>query len=217
MGQKTISNSLHLLKNKNWNAFWYADYNIFKFSFQEDINIYLFIRSISKIRYDVLKKRYLFEIEVINCFIYKINKIVILNLELTYLKKNNLNKKKVEYFIKSLLIKLKKKNVNELLISYIVGKSTALFIALKIGKLLEKRIRFQSKIVDTLIKQVNCFGIYIICKGRINYVDRAKKEKIFFGSVPLSTISANIDYGLIIANTKKGLQSIKIWVFKKDL
>jgi small subunit ribosomal protein S3 len=219
MGQKTIVNSLHLIKNKNWNSTWYVDYNNYIYIFREDLDIYFYIRSQSKIKYNVLKRKHLFQIEIIKSLIYRTKNSTILNLHLIYLKKKILNKKTIQYFIRSLILKLKKiffYKTNGLLVSYKVGKSTALFIALKIAKLLEKRIRFQSRIVEKLIKQVSCIGICIICKGRLNLVDRAKKDRLSFGSVPLQSMNVNIDYGVAVANTKKGLQSIKIWVFKKS-
>jgi small subunit ribosomal protein S3 len=220
MGQKTTVNSLHLIINKNWNSAWYIDYNSYMPIFREDLNIYLYIRSQSNIKYNALKRKYSFQIELTKPLIYRTKNSTILNLQLIYLKRKKLNKIKIQYFIRCFLIQLKKiflYKKNKLLISYKVSNGTALFIALKIGKLFEKRIRFQSKVVEKLIKQVNCTGICIICKGRLNLVDRATKNKTFFGSVPLQTIKANIDYGVVIANTKKGLQSIKIWVFKKHI
>jgi small subunit ribosomal protein S3 len=89
-------------------------------------------------------------------------------------------------------------------------------IAFKIACLIEKRIKFRSKIVKTLLKNVKkcCKGIYVQCTGRINNVDMAKSDKLYIGSVPLQSINANIDYSLVIANTAKGLQSIKVWVCK---
>lgn len=216
MGQKIIVNSLHLIKNKNWNSIWYGDYNNYMSIFQEDLYIYLYIRAQSKLKYNVLKRKHLYQIEIIKSFIYRTKKSMILNLQLVYLKKKNLNKRNIQYFIKTLLVRLKKlfyyKN-NRLLISYKVGKNTALFMALRIGTLLEKRVRFQSRAVEKLIKQVDCSGVRVKCKGRLNFIDRARNDQISFGSVPLQTTKANIDYGLVIANTKKGLQSVKVWLF----
>jgi small subunit ribosomal protein S3 len=80
---------------------------------------------------------------------------------------------------------------------------------------LEKRVRFESKTIRMLIKKISCTGIRILCKGRLNFRDRAKKSQIAFGSIPLQTIKANIDYSCIIANTAKGLQSIKVWIHQK--
>lgn len=214
MGQKAIVNSLHVLQNKNWNSLCYVEYNHYKAVFAKDLACYLYLRAQSKINFNVLKRKHIYQIEIRKSLIYHTKKGLILNLHLVYLK--NLKKQLIHRFIKSLLSDMKKifnyKN-NELLLSYKVGKNTALFTALKIASLIEKRIKFQSNIVDKCIKMISSKGIRVVCKGRLNFVDRAKKDFISFGPVPLQTIKASIDYGLIIANTKKGLQSIKVWIF----
>ena len=58
-------------------------------------------------------------------------------------------------------------------------------------------------------------GIYVQCTGRINNVDMARKDKLYLGSIPLQSIDASINYGFVIANTTKGLQSIKVWIHKQ--
>jgi small subunit ribosomal protein S19 len=216
--KKTIVNSIHLMQNKNWASIWYIDYYMYIVIFRLDFSIYFYIRSLSKIKYNIIKKSYFFEIEIVNCFIYRTKKNIILNLHIVYLKKMKLSKKSVKFFIKRLLIKLKQNfffKKNQLLVAYKIGKNTGLFMAIKICKLIEKRIRFQSKIIEKIIKKVCCLGICVLSKGRMNIFDRSKKSKISFGSIPVQTIEANIDYGFAISNSKKGLQSIKIWIFKK--
>jgi ribosomal protein S3 len=105
---------------------------------------------------------------------------------------------------------------NNFFLSYKVGKHNAKFNAFRIATLLEKRIKFRSKVIKNLIKNTNSLGIRVICKGRLNFVDRARKDQISIGSVPLQVFDANIDYSVVVANTKKGLQSIKIWIFNSN-
>ncbi|YP_001874795.1 ribosomal protein S3 (mitochondrion) [Hemiselmis andersenii] len=219
MGQKIVVNSLHLKKNKNWNSFWYVDFNAYLPVFREDLYLYLYLRSFSKLKYNILKRKHLYQIEIVKCFIYRIDKSLVLNLQLMGLKTKQLKKSDFPFFMKQLLIRLKNffnyKN-NRFVIYYKIGKSTALFTALRVATLLEKRVRFQSQMVKKIIKQLNVAGIRISCKGRLNFVDRATKAQLSSGSVPLQTIKANIDYGLIVANTKKGLQSVKVWILNKE-
>ena len=87
-------------------------------------------------------------------------------------------------------------------------------IALKIAQFLERRIKFRSKIIKTLIKKAkeNCKGIYVECTGRINNVDMARVDKLYMGSIPLQSVKASISHGFVVANTIKGLQSIKVWI-----
>nr|YP_009476632.1 ribosomal protein S3 [Chroomonas placoidea]AVM81125.1 ribosomal protein S3 [Chroomonas placoidea] len=215
MGQITNTNSLHLIQNKTSNSFWYADYSFYFQILKEDFFIYLYLQTQCKLKYNILKRKHIYEVEIIKSCIYRAKQTIILNVELIYLKNKNFKKKNVKHFIKELFMKLKHlsyiKN-NFFLLSYKVGKHTAKFTALRIATLLEKRIKFKSKSVEKLIKTVNSIGIRITCKGRLNFVDRAKKDKIAFGSVPLQVLSANVDYGFVVANTQKGLQSIKVWI-----
>lgn len=220
MGQKKNVNSLHLIKNKNWNSFWYSDFQNYRFIFQEDFYIYLYIRSQSNIKYQILKRKHSYNIEIVNNLIYRTHEAFILSLELVYIINKKSHIQTVKFFITYLLINLKRVfnyNKNSLLISYTIGRNNAMFIGLKLASLIEKRIKFQSKLVDSFINMVECSGIYVVSKGRLNLIDRAKQDKISIGAIPLQTIKANIDYSLIIANTKKGLQSIKVWIFFKYL
>jgi small subunit ribosomal protein S3 len=216
MGQLTTTTGLHLMQTKTTNSFWYADYQLFKFIFREDLLIYSYLRSYSYIKYNLLKRQFSYKIEITQFCLYRLKKLIILSLQLIYLKKHVL-KKDLYSFIAALITNLKKivyQNNNLVFISYKVGQPNAKFFALRISSLLEKRIKFRSKTVKILLKNTTFRGIRVRCKGRLNFVDRARQDQIVMGSVPLQTFKAKIDYGLAIANTKKGLQSIKVWIFK---
>jgi ribosomal protein S3 len=43
----------------------------------------------------------------------------------------------------------------------------------------------------------------------------AGSDFLTMGSIPFQTLSARIAYGFSVANTSKGLQSIKVWVYDK--
>lgn len=216
MGQKTNINSLHLLKNKNSNSFYYVDYNFYSIVFEEDFYMYMYLRAFSSLKYNVLKQKHLYQIEIMKPCIFRADKTKILYLELIYLKNKDLKKTYIQYLIQELYKRMKRLFYHKskiFLLSYKVGKHTAKFHALRIATLLEKRIKFRSRNIKMLIKKVNFIGIRVICKGRLNFVDRARKDQLAIGSVPLQVLSANIDYSFVIANTKKGLQSIKVWIF----
>lgn len=215
MGQLTTTTGLHLTQNKTSNSFWYADYALFKFIFRDDILIYSYLRSHSYIKYNLLKRQFSYKIEITQFCIYRFKKLTILSLQLIYLKKC-ISKKKLHFFVSNLLTNIKKviSLANSFfLVSYKVGKPNAKFFALRITSLLEKRIKFRSKTVKNLLTTSSFLGVRVRCKGRLNFVDRARQDQLVIGSVPLQTFNANIDYGLAIANTKKGLQSVKVWIF----
>lgn len=212
MSQITNTNSLHLLQNKNSNSIWYIDYDFYFSVFEQDFVIYNYLRAKSNVKYNILKRKHVYQFEILKSCVYRIKKSIILNLELIYYR--YLKKQYVKYFLNEIFIQLKKSfKQNKFFITYKIGNHTAKFIALQIGVLLEKRIKFKSKIVEKIIKNVSCQGLRIICKGRLNFIDRAKKDYFVINSVPKQKLDAKIDYGFIIANTKKGLQSIKVWVF----
>lgn len=43
----------------------------------------------------------------------------------------------------------------------------------------------------------------------------ASQDFLSVGSIPFQTLKAKISYGFSVANTAKGLQSLKIWVYNK--
>jgi small subunit ribosomal protein S3 len=57
-------------------------------------------------------------------------------------------------------------------------------------------------------------GIRIQIGGRLNGAEIARSHKLTVGSVPLTTLQANIDYGYAISNTKAGTIGVKCWVYK---
>ena len=56
-------------------------------------------------------------------------------------------------------------------------------------------------------------GIKVVVSGRLNGVDIARKETYNFGTVPLHTLRANIDYATGSAPTQYGMIGVKVWVY----
>ena len=210
MSRKKNTLSLNTTKNKSWNNSW-SSYvqEEYRALFQEDILFQSYFRS---------KLKGLEKVNMVNLRLYRINKLLLVDIGISSIK----------YFNKKLLLKLT--SFLECLAKFF-DKDVCLSIykpcfldllnngfniALKIARLIERRIKFRSKLIKTLLKKIqkNCKGIYVQCKGRINNVDMAKVDKLYLGSVPLRFLGISISYGLIIANTFKGLQSIKVWICK---
>ncbi len=57
-------------------------------------------------------------------------------------------------------------------------------------------------------------GVKIICSGRLGGAEMARQETQKLGSIPLSTIDANVDYGVSTARTTYGAIGIKVWIYK---
>ena len=65
-----------------------------------------------------------------------------------------------------------------------------------------------------LIQNYNIQGIKIKVSGRLNGVDMAETENISKGRIPLSTISASIDYYQDIAQTLYGTLGVKVFIYR---
>ena len=57
-------------------------------------------------------------------------------------------------------------------------------------------------------------GIKIICSGRLAGAEIARSEKLIFGSIPLHTLRADVDYGVATSRTTYGAIGIKVWIYK---
>ncbi|MBN1763820.1 MAG: 30S ribosomal protein S3 [Sedimentisphaerales bacterium] len=57
-------------------------------------------------------------------------------------------------------------------------------------------------------------GVKIICSGRLGGAELARSETQLLGSIPLQTLQANVDYGLIASVTTYGTIGIKVWVYR---
>lgn len=62
-------------------------------------------------------------------------------------------------------------------------------------------------------KEAGVKGIKILISGRLNGVDIARKETYNYGTVPLHTLRANIDYATSTAPTTYGQIGIKVWTY----
>jgi len=205
MSRKKNAACVNIGKNKNWNSSW-CIYNQkeYRLLLQEDITLYCYLRS----QFINIKP-----INIVNFKFYRVNNFLILDLMLNYI---NLSCRQILVQFLNSLSKFYNKLIyfviNKLSSSSI--KKNGYNIALKIAQYLEKRIKFRSKIIKTLINKTKkkCKGIYVECTGRINNVDIARVDKLYSGSIPLQSIKASISHGFVVANTIKGLQSIKVWI-----
>jgi len=207
MSRKKNTSSLNISNNKTWNSSWciYSQEE-FRHLLQEDLMLYSYLRSQFK-NFDLLN--------VIGIRLYRVTNFLIIDVMVSFISlatRNSLTaflNSLSKFFDKFVYLAINKP-------SYINIINNAFNIALKIARFIETRVKFRSKLVKTLIKKVkdNSKGVYVQCTGRINNVDMAKTDKLFLGSVPLQSFKSLIDYGFVIANTNKGLQSIKVWIYK---
>ena len=210
MGQKANINSLHLSNNKDWNSVWYANEKDYPNILSEDLVLLNYLRSCF-----ILNEKS----EIIKIRVCRISKDLVINLQLT----KALN---IDYpiLLKTLVVDLKKifPSVGRIfIVSRILTDNELriepIFLSKKIAKLIENRTRFKSLVIKRLLTQTSdvCNGIKVLCKGRLNGADMAGSDFLSLGSIPFQTLDAKIAYGFSVANTPKGLQSIKVWVYNK--
>jgi small subunit ribosomal protein S3 len=90
----------------------------------------------------------------------------------------------------------------------------AYLVAKSVSEALVRRLAFKRVLTQTAEKVMNsgALGVRIVLSGRIAGAEIGRKEKIQLGTVPLSTIRANIDYAEYPALTKKGYIGVKVWI-----
>jgi small subunit ribosomal protein S3 len=84
---------------------------------------------------------------------------------------------------------------------------------------LEKRAPFRRifRVAQERVQSIDeVSGIRFQISGRLNGVDIARKEWFRKGSIPLHTLSANLDYSFKTAYTNYGILGIKVWIFVKE-
>ena len=59
-------------------------------------------------------------------------------------------------------------------------------------------------------------GVKVELSGRLGGAEMSRAEKASKGSIPLSTLQKNIDYGLAEAKTTMGVIGVKVWVNRGD-
>ncbi|MFI5380578.1 MAG: 30S ribosomal protein S3 [Tepidisphaerales bacterium] len=92
----------------------------------------------------------------------------------------------------------------------------AQLVAEAISEQLKKRAAFRRVLKQRTdaTMQAGAKGIRISVSGRLGGAEIARCEKTVVGSVPLTTLQANVDYGYAIAFTTYGAIGIKCWIYR---
>ena len=62
--------------------------------------------------------------------------------------------------------------------------------------------------------QAGAKGIRIQVSGRLGGAEMSRKFVTREGSIPLSTLQANVDYALVESKTTYGIIGVKVWIYK---
>src|SRR6516162_7808979 len=92
----------------------------------------------------------------------------------------------------------------------------AQLVAEAVAEQLKKRAAFRRVLKQRTdaSMQAGAKGIKIVVGGRLGGAEIARSEKTTVGSVPLTTLQANVDYGYAIAKTTFGTIGVKTWIYR---
>lgn len=208
MGQKINPTGFRLNLNKGWRSLWYADTHSYKNLVHEDL----------KTREHIQKKLYSAGVHTVKIKRY-MNKVLI---EIIVARpgvvigrggsgieelKNELDKV-INGKVELKIIEVKNPDISAKIIAKNVAEQVERRIAPKIAMARElKKAKDTGKIK----------GIRIWVSGRIRGAEISRTEKRQWGTIPLQTLRADIDYALIHAQVPNaGKQGIKVWVYNGE-
>jgi small subunit ribosomal protein S3 len=89
-------------------------------------------------------------------------------------------------------------------------------VAEGIAEQLLKRASFRramKKAVEATMQQ-GALGVKVIVAGRLGGAEIARTEPYMVGSLPLHTLTADVEYGFAEAATNYGVIGVKVWIYK---
>lgn len=209
MGQKINPTGFRVGVNKGWKSLWYSDDDGYKDLLQEDL----------KVRKFVQKKLYSAGVHTVKIKRF-MNKILI---EIVVARpgvvigrggagieelKNDLDKK-INGNVEIKILEVKNPD------------TSAKIIAKNVAEQIERRIAPKIAMARELEKAKNTGlvkGVRIWIAGRIRGAEIARTEKKQWGTIPLQTLRADIDYALIHAQVPNaGRQGVRVWVYKGEV
>ncbi len=95
----------------------------------------------------------------------------------------------------------------------------AKLVAENVAQQLERRIMFRRAMKRAVqnAMRLGALGIKVRVSGRLNGAEIARTEWYHEGRVPLHTLRADIDYGVVEASTTYGIIGVKVWLFKGEV
>jgi len=92
----------------------------------------------------------------------------------------------------------------------------AQLVAEAVAEQLKKRASFRRvlKMRTESTMQAGAKGIKLVISGRLGGADIAPTEQTVGGSIPLTTLQANVDYGYAPAFTTYGAIGVKCWIYR---
>ncbi|MEX1068497.1 MAG: 30S ribosomal protein S3, partial [Patescibacteria group bacterium] len=98
--------------------------------------------------------------------------------------------------------------------------TSAEILADRVINVLERRGRQYRRILNEVIEESmsrGAKGVKIELAGRLGGAEIARNDKFSRGSIPLSTLRADVDFAARFASTRYGKIGVKVWVFRGEL
>ncbi len=92
-------------------------------------------------------------------------------------------------------------------------------VAEGVARSIERRESFRRAMKQQVQRtmEAGARGVKVIVSGRLGGAEIARSESLKDGKIPLHTIRADIDYGVMTARTKYGPIGVKVWIYKGDV
>lgn len=203
MGKKVNPHSLRIGITRTWDSIWYAKRD-YKKNLLQDIEVRQFLEKVCKeanvAKVEIQRSRGKVMV-IIHCG--KPGVIIGRSGETIEKLKGKLREKYGKDFDLSVQ-EIRKPDVN------------AQLIAISVADQVARRFPYRrvAKMAIDRAKEGGVKGIKILVAGRLNGVDIARKEFYTFGTVPLHTLRAKIDYATTRAETTYGTIGVKVWVYE---
>jgi len=212
MGNKVNANALRLGISKTWDSRWFFSNNkLFRESLLQDLKIRRF-----------LMKKYqsagLTQVEIerslsgMNLILHSVRPGMIIGRGGKGLEEV---KQKVMELLSLKLAKEKDKFKLEIKVEQVKKPFlSARYVADYISERIAKNFPHRGLVHSTMekVKESGAFGVKVALGGRIRGANIARREKYQIGTVPLSSVKADIDYASSPALTRNGYVGIKVWI-----
>jgi len=95
----------------------------------------------------------------------------------------------------------------------------AQLVAKNVANQIERQVAYRRAMRRSISRtmQAGAKGVKIMCSGRLGGAEIARKITFHEGRVPLHTLRADIDYGLVEARTLLGRIGVKVWIYRGEI
>lgn len=208
MGQKVCPIGLRLGITKTWDSKWFAEKRRYTELLHEDLKIWKLIKTefyqaaISKIELERAAS------ERVRIIINSARPGMIIGRKGQEIE--SLRRRLSEMTGKDIYLDIREVKRPEI-DAQLVAENTALQ--------LERRVAYRRamKRVIASALRLGALGIKVMVSGRLGGAEIARKEWYRKGRVPLTTLRADIDYGVAEAKTTYGVIGVKVWIFKGEV